>query len=273
MFSARTLLEILRYIDNLSHNEIDRLLTVFGISLPIESRCDYSKMQKSTEIYNQLVGKIENGPFSNNIHEDLLQYIYNDYIIKHNQRYLFSTSQPLASFKVFYPVLVNSLRKDGYELKDSKVQKILPKEFEEAKTESELNKLLKKNNFQTSHGHLKQATDNFVHGHWASANSQFRTFTESLFIEIVAKVLPNHSCSNANGAIQLLSKTASPPFLREELNEVVTSNNKYPFIESFWKRLHTQGSHPGLSDKEDCEFRYQLTMTMAYYLLKRLEAR
>ena len=83
--------------------------------------------------------------------------------------------------------------------------------------------------------------------------------------------MPANKTDNAQSAITILSKTVNPPFLRADLNEVENSNCKKPFIDGLWKRLHPEGSHPGLSDEEDSTFRYHITIVVAYYLLKRLE--
>jgi hypothetical protein len=90
-------------------------------------------------------------------------------------------------------------------------------------------------------------------------------------VEINNKILPGNPAQSAAQAIRLLSSTANPPFLREDLNEVEHANCKKPFIEGLWKRLHPQGSHPGLSDEEDSTFRYHAVIVVAYDLLKRLD--
>jgi len=150
---------------------------------------------------------------------------------------------------------------------------MLPNKIEEAKTESELFTLLNKYSFSTTKGHLEQAITIHSQGNWAGANGQFRPFIESLLIDICRIILPNNKCENTNAAINLLSKTANPPFLRSDLNEVENPNCSKPFIEGFWKRLHPEGTHPGLSDEEDSTFRYHITIVVAYYLLKRLSSR
>ena len=74
-------------------------------------------------------------------------------------------------------------------------------------------------------------------------------------------------------SIILLSKTVSPAFLRADLNEVENNNCNKPFIEGFWKRLHPEGNHPGLSDEEDSTFRYHISIVVALNLLNRLTKR
>lgn len=245
----------------------------------------YGKFTHDDKI-NILIKTLRNpppkGPFSDSFPLDLLQYMVNHF-------YRYEDEPRSTYFKVYenpehtvpyddkfsdkYPVLANALKRDGYIIKGRTIKKLLPEEIEEAKTENELFVLLKKFDFSTSFGHLKQAIDNHTQGNWAGANGQFRPFIESLLIEICKFLLPANKCENASSAINLLSKTASPPFLREDLNEVEGNNCNKPFIEGFWKRLHPEGTHPGLSDGEDSTFRYHIVIVVAHYLLNRLESR
>ena len=43
------------------------------------------------------------------------------------------------------------------------------------------------------------------------------------------------------------------------------------FLEGFYRRLHPQGAHPGLSDEDDSTFRLHLVLLVARLLLKRLQ--
>jgi hypothetical protein len=60
----------------------------------------------------------------------------------------------------------------------------------------------------------------------------------------------------------------SPPFLSRDLNE--WSDDGKNFINGVFKRLHPQGSHPGLSDEEDYTFRLHLVLLIPRLLLRRL---
>ncbi len=42
-------------------------------------------------------------------------------------------------------------------------------------------------------------------------------------------------------------------------------------FETFWKRLHTHGSHPGLSNEEDSIFRLNLVQISTLEILKRYD--
>lgn len=177
------------------------------------------------------------------------------------------------SFSYKFLSLANSLKRDGYVVMDRVVKKMLPKDIEEAQTENQLNLFLRKFGFTISKGHLEQAIKNHSQGNWAGANSQFRAFIESLLMDISNYIIPKNTCESAAKAIKLLSHTANPPFLKSELNEIENKNCTNPFIEAFWKRLHPEGSHPGLSDENDCTFRYHITIVVAYYFLQRLTSR
>ena len=54
---------------------------------------------------------------------------------------------------------------------------------------------------------------------------------------------------------------------------VVWSNDGKNLVNGVLKRLHPQGSHPGLSDEEDCTFRLHLVLVLARFFLRRLDAK
>ncbi len=283
MLSLKTNLELVAVINGYSEKIIDRIFYSFGIEHLMNPT--NSRLTKDNKI-NILIKTVKSPPpkglYSDCFNMDLLQYMVDHFYRyedepKNKNSMLYDSSldhipyEDKFSFK--YRVLANALKRDGYIIKSRSIKKMLPEEIEEAKVESELMRLLDKFNFSVAKGHLGQAIQNHSQGNWAGANGQFRPFIESLLIDICKFILPNNKCESTNAAISLLSKTANPPFLRNDLNEVENPNCKKPFIEGFWKRLHPEGTHPGLSDEEDSTFRYHLTIVVAYYLLKRLARR
>ncbi|WP_202800236.1 hypothetical protein [Pontibacter sp. BAB1700] len=144
-----------------------------------------------------------------------------------------------------------------------------------ANIENELVRMLTKFNFNTAKGHLEQAIENHSIGNWAGANGQFRTYMESLLIEISNKLIPSRTCTNIGDAINWLSNPAilSPVLLHKNLNEVPETGLNFPYVNGLWKRLHPTGSHPGLSDEEDSTFRYHTLIVFTRYLLSRIESR
>lgn len=283
MLSLKTCIELINVIDGYVVRVVDRIFVVFDIEHLIHPTLDkFSKDDKVNILLKTLKHPSTKGPFTDSFQLDLLQYMVDHFYRYEDEngsnRYVsydpdYGTVRYEDRFSYKNLPLANSLKRDGYIIKERTIKKMLPNEIEEAKTESELFALLNKYNFSTTKGHLEQAIKNHSQGNWAGANGQFRPFIESLLVDICKFVLPSNKCENANTAINLLSKTVNPPFLRSDLNEVENPNCNKPFIDGFWKRLHPEGTHPGLSDEEDSTFRYHITIVVAYYLLRRLSSR
>lgn len=279
MLSTKTLLELVKVADRLTHPEINRIVSVFNFS-PVVLGEKHTVMSKTTKIFNDLRYYPENkqGPFSSDIQIDLLQYLIDDFFEKNtgyeNGREEVYFDGPRVNFENAFAVsnkgLMNSLKRDGYIIIGKTIKKLLPDEIVEAKIESELMSELGGLKFSQSKGHLEQAISNHTQGNWAGANSQFRTFIESLLIEIASKLNPSQKLNSAAEAIKFLAEGITPPFLSKDLNEYPKTDREDSFIYGFWKRLHPEGSHPGLSDEDDSSFRYHITIVVANYLLRRL---
>jgi hypothetical protein len=286
MFSIRTKIKLASIVEGFTSAEIDRVLIVFNIAAPIDpNSLSISKAKKGNVVLSMLKDQgSQNGPFGKTNEEDLLQYIIDksvnaapalaadplDFLGDPNPA---PPTDPEDSFSKSHEDLANLLKQDGYIVKGKQIRSLIPDELAAAQVETELVRLLKKYGFATSEGHLVQAIDNHTNSNWAGANSQFRTFIESLLMEISNKLAPGNSVNAAAGAINVLTSTVNPPFLAKELNEVQSAGCPTPFVYGLWKRLHPEGSHPGLSDEEDCTFRYHMSTVFARYLLARLEKR
>lgn len=169
------------------------------------------------------------------------------------------------NFEKKYSRLNMRLYQDGYIKVGEKLQLQQPPQAEPVLTQSALFALLDKHNFQMTKGHLLSALDNHAEKDWPAANSQFRTFFESMVEEIAICVYGDLGKSlNTNNRFQKLS-TSNPPLFSEALNE--SGDNGKNFLTGFWKRLHAEGSHPGISNEIDCTFRLQIvTATALYYM-------
>ncbi|NDI36666.1 hypothetical protein EPK97_18265 [Chengkuizengella sediminis] len=55
----------------------------------------------------------------------------------------------------------------------------------------------------------------------------------------------------------------------KELNEWL--DNSQGYFETFWKRLHREGPHPGLSDEHDSIFRLNLVQISTLEILRRYD--
>ncbi len=279
MISLRTCIELANVVDNYDSRVVDRLFTALDLAhLANPNLGKFSKDDKINILLKELKYQRTPGLLTDSFQLDVLQFM-----VDHFYRYedepgsnnYVSYDQNIGivkyenKFSHTYTSLANSLMLDGYTINARTIKKMLPVEIEEARTENELFTLLNKHSFFTTKGHLEQAIQNHSQGNWAGANGQFRPFIESLLIDICRSLAPNNKCENAHSAITILSKTVNPPFLRADLNEVENSNCNKPFIEGFWKRLHPEGNHPGLSTKEDSTFRYHISIVVAHYLLTR----
>lgn len=161
--------------------------------------------------------------------------------------------------------LKNALKKDGYELTDVSVRKVLPDEVPVAKTENRLVEILIKYGFSTALGHYNQAIASHGRGDWAAANSQLRTFVEDFFDQVHLKIQAGGGATTN----QRRGELEKAKFFREEYNEYL--HNGTGFIEGFWKQLHPEGSHPGLSEEADSTFRLHLVLIVTHHYAERLE--
>lgn len=287
MLNKRTLLEIIHTIENWTTAELDRFALIFNITIPDQINGQaLSKAKKANIIFSILESREIDGPFTENIQLDSVQYILEKYIRENpipeeNAGNLWLDAveeQPQDINQLFIDNntrLVNSIKRDGFTIRNEQIVPLLPEELIDSNVENELIRLLNHFGFNTAKGHLEQAIENHSNGNWAGANGQFRTYLESLLIEICNNLIPARNCINIGDAITWLSNPATldPVLLHEHLNEVPKAGLNAPFINGLWKRLHPTGSHPGLSDEEDCTFRYHTLIVFTRYLLSRMENR
>ena len=170
--------------------------------------------------------------------------------------------------------LTRSLQLDGYEIQsDGTLTSVLPATMLLAPRRTDVEELLSKFKFTDAVGHLQQGHAAHARGDWAAANGQIRTFIESLFEAFAQKLLPAPVPVTSHARREQLSKL-SPPFIDPNLNEWdSTTTKKDGFVQGFWKLLHSNGSHPGLSDGDDCTFRLQVAYLVADRFLKRFKKR
>lgn len=291
MLSKRTLLHIINQkVTSLTSAQIDTLLHTFNLPVPPPINGQVaSKDTKKNVIYQYVV---ENptviGPFGNNIHLDLVSYFVDAFYDAHpniplpvQNQFVFENAIEAEDipypelFSHSNPQLANLLRMDGYIVIERQITRLLPEELVATNVESELERLLRHFNMNIALGHLEQAIENYRNSNWAAANGQFRPFFENLIKEIHNQLLPQREAQDYGQAFNDLSNShlLNPPFFSADLNEIASPGMNKPFIPGLWKRLHPHGPHPGLSDEEDCTFRYHTCIIFARYVLARLEMR
>jgi hypothetical protein len=154
--------------------------------------------------------------------------------------------------------LLRSLQRDGFTVSGGQLRRLLPADVAPPATLTEIERLLVKHGFNTAKGHLDQALDAHGRGQWAAANGQIRTFLQGVW-DAIADAM---RCPEGDGVKRL----ADAGFLYRVLNE-------RPFMEGLFKRLHSNGPHPGLSYDDDCSYRLHMVLLTARMLLTRFDAR
>lgn len=171
--------------------------------------------------------------------------------------------------------LGRGLARDGYVVsfgddgRDPALRAALPDHIQLPETDDEVHELLKTFQFATPLGHLDQAVEAHMRGDWAACNSQLRTFLESLFDDIARNVRPQEAAQRPNSENRrALLANPSVGFLAVDRNEWTADGKNY--INGLFKMLHTEGSHPGLSDEDHSTFRLHVVLITARTFLRRL---
>lgn len=252
MFSNRTVQTIVNAVGFNTHTEFDDFIVHFELSEDIGG---VSIAKKQTSLVDFL---IKNPGIKGPDNSDLIVEII-EYIIRKKQRSYSDTVNNLME------TLDNALKRDGYELTESSVRKTLPEEIPINKTENRLLEILKKHGFSTAEGHYTQAIASHGRGDWAAANAQLRTFVEDYFDQVHGKLQAGHG----NTSHQRRQELAKAEFFRADYNEFL--GNGSGFVEGFWKRLHPEGSHPGLSGEPEATFRLHLVLVVIHYYAERFD--
>ncbi|MDI4664434.1 hypothetical protein K9U40_08860 [Xanthobacter autotrophicus] len=154
--------------------------------------------------------------------------------------------------------LLRGLARDGYVVvwggwrEAPNLRAALPEEVDLPAADDEVRGLLKQFGFTVTLRHLDQAIEAHTRGDWEAANAQLRTFLEGLFNDIARSINPSRAARLQEGANmrQMLADTS---------------------IEGLFKMLHTDGSHPGLSDEDHCTFRLHVVLVTGRTFLRRLQ--
>jgi hypothetical protein len=161
-----------------------------------------------------------------------------------------------ASVREFLAVL----RAEGWDIQQGNLVAHPSTSVSLAAHKGKLESMLESFGFKVAIGHLNQAVDNIAHGNWAAANGQTRTFLEATFDEMAARKWTG---------------TGTPPTAgqaRQYLENVglIDPQLDGPLLKDLFQILHTEGSHPGLSDQEDSENRLLMAVAIAGRYLARL---
>jgi hypothetical protein len=266
-FSRRTMIaaiEVMEGSKQLSHVNLTRLLLKWDADLA--RRCDGGTLP---DRFNHLIKFCDEQPDHRLEDGELVGNMIVDTAVL-----LLPSAEPLASWQQPAPPsarassLLRLLELDGFTVTDGVVRRVLPASLKLPEAEDEIARLLKKHRFTVAKGHLDQAFAAHTEGHWASANSQIRSFLDGLMDEIAERMDP--SVAGMASGQPRRTKLAASGFLSRPLNE--WDDNGLGFINGLVKRLHPHGSHPGLSDQEDSTFRLHTVLLTARLLLARFDS-
>lgn len=271
-FSRGTVIEALRALEIYSnHADVSRFLLKFGLEKEAPENLG-SKTKRINALISYLINNPnKKGPLGSDLSFEIIENIIEYHQPHYKKPYIILDGYEPPSLEDQLPDFVNSLKRDGYIIQNGKLKKMLPDAVHLPEKEDELTYLLNKFEFDIAKGHLEQAISAHTRGQWASANGQLRSFIESLFDSILRKIDSNSTQTGYN-AFEKLAILPSP-FLLTESNEWKKGNNGCGFLHGFWNMLHPNGSHPGLSDKEESTFRLQFVILTASHYLKRLDRR
>lgn len=170
--------------------------------------------------------------------------------------------------------LLKDLALSGLEYKNHKLIRLSNSNINVVEKNDYIEKVLTQRTFTTTLGHY-QSVVNEIFTDATAAMGQLRTFFESLFNDIarhIKSVEPSNPIQLINpqkfeNSRQIISKCLKPLFTNP--NELDDQGNG--FINGVWKKLSMKGSHPGIPDKREALYRYELVMIVSADILERFE--
>jgi hypothetical protein len=260
-FSRR--MAAIEMLERLTHAQLTRFLLELGPEFPRwvgdESKSMAKRVNTLIQIYDQQPDRLIDG-----------QETISDILVEKAVSLLPSDGTHSWGDPSEPPESEQNLRRrlagDGYNISDGKIRATLPQDIRLPELQDELRSLLKRHAFETALGHLDQALDGHARGKWATANSQLRTFLEGMLDEIAQRLDP---ATKSQTSENRRARLAALGFLHADLNE--WGNDGKNFVNGLMRRLHPQGSHPGLSDEQDSTFRLHTVLITAHLFLVRFD--
>ncbi len=262
-FGHRTLYELSVYIDkSRTWTEIRAFLLKHGLharfagSSKLEATLNVFQPMQTTENNEELVGTQE-------ALEEITTHMYTrirELRQKQDSAWGFSQAS-LDQAEAEYLEWRSTLRRDGYDLHEGKVVPFPAAAVDISREEGTLERRLKGLGFQTSSKHLEQALDNVSRRNWEAANGQIRAFLESICDEIVKRTANSVGTPPTGGEARKYLESSG--FLTQTEGQL---------LQSFFKLLHTLGSHPGTSSEDDCHRRLLMAVALANYYLEKFIA-
>jgi hypothetical protein len=267
-YSRKTVLAATDLLENAGHARITRFLLQHGLE---NENIAGSMRDRASALARYLLADPER---MNKDAQNLTDVVVDELVDGAVRQFVrYGDQFDFEAFSQAYGALTRSLARDGFTVENGQLRRTLPQELGLPQADDEVHSLLGQHHLDIPLGHLNQAIATHARGDWAAANAQLRAFVEGLF-DGIAERLAVHLrlvVPLAGNQRRIWLAQLNPPFFSPELNEWTGQGTG--FLEAFFRRLHPQGAHPGLSDEEDSTFRLHLVLLTARSLLKRLEAR
>lgn len=258
MFSRATIVDVMRLLDAMNtHSTLDTFALRYGLD---EIAIGSSKEKRVMAIAKFLIDNPQMpGILSDNLMFEIVEDIISKAVV--NEYHYFDNEF------INYPQLRRLLLKDGFVIENGNLIRTFETDIDFNTNDTLLESLLNKHNLTVAKGHYNQASNAFNRGDWAACNGQLRSYVEELLNKIAEKVT-GQAFTDSHRARIALSKS-NPPIFYKQLNE--WKDNGQGYFETFWSRLHPEGSHPGLSDEDDSVFRLNLVQISTLEVLRRYD--
>ncbi|QOZ33214.1 hypothetical protein [Bradyrhizobium sp. CCBAU 53421] len=264
-FSRRTVFAAVQVLNRLTHAEFTRFLFELGPDWPKMISPEPLSLAKRL---NELMGVYDQNPDrlvedGESLDDVLVEKAVS--LLPAERRRLWSGEE--EELREDHRDFLHRLEIDGFVVADGKLRTALPRSIALPEAQDELSALLLKHRFTVAQGHLDQAFSAHTSGNWAAANAQIRSFLDGLLDEIAERLDPSAAALGSGN--QRRARLAALGFLSRDLNE--WSDNGQGYLNGLIKRLHPHGSHPGLSDADDCTFRLHTVLLAARLFLVRFD--
>lgn len=265
-FSRPTIVAAAEFLEGHKQAQFNQLVTRLGLEQEISSDASVSVAKKADSLARIVVQRPETVLDTLNGTMTLAEAVVREAV------------QLMKSGSTFggQPALERGLARDGYVVTfegygtEPLLRAALPSEIELPATDDEVHELLKGFQYVVPLGHLDQAIEAHTRGDWAACNSQLRTFLESLFDHLAGTAAPQDVAQRPTSENRR-ALLAEIGFLATDRNEWTQDGKNY--INGLFKMLHTDGSHPGLSDEDHSTFRLHIVLVTARTFLRRLHYR
>jgi hypothetical protein len=229
-----------------SHSDISTLFMRVGVD-PWDPGDKVNKARRAQAVLKAL--RAQSSPNATRITMDLVSEV-----LKHGER-----DVPWIEHPSWWSPLVETLINAGLEW-DSAALRLVPsvEGVSAAEARGLLEQRLVDLGWETAAAHYAQAVRALSAGDWESANAQIRSFLEAFIPDAAATIL---------GTVPRSDPVAS---LQDLKGRGALFDGEFDFARGLWKLANPRGSHAGLSDRDEAQFRMLSATAYARFLLSRL---